>query len=161
MMNTGSAGKINLESIERERVQELLERLGPHKVASCFMCRTCSASCPVTMVGSRFNPLKIIRMVHYGLLEEVLSGESVWLCTSCYSCQERCPQGIHITDFMTALKNMAVKQGHAPAGIRAQMDIVKQAGRIYPLDDFDNKKRAKAGLPELPTSCDVIKELLG
>jgi len=62
---------------------------------------------------------------------------------------------------MTALKNMAVKQGHAPAGIRAQMDIVKQAGRIYPLDDFDNKKRAKAGLPELPTSCDVIKELLG
>jgi len=39
------------------------------------------------------------------------------------------------------------------------LKLVKGEGRIYPIDDFDNKKRNKAGLPPLPTSCDAIKEL--
>jgi heterodisulfide reductase subunit C len=60
---------------------------------------------------------------------------------------------------MVVLKNMALKEGHAPTGIRAQLDLVKGQGRIYPLDDFDNKKRNKAGLPSLPTSCEIIQEL--
>ncbi|HIJ20365.1 MAG TPA: heterodisulfide reductase, partial [Deltaproteobacteria bacterium] len=106
-----------------------------------------------------FNPAKIIRMALYGLKEEILASDFIWLCSSCYACQERCPQGVHITDFMTLLKNLAVKKGHAPAGIKAQMKLVTGEGRIYPLDDFDNKKRKKAGLPELPTSCDAIVRL--
>jgi heterodisulfide reductase subunit C len=60
---------------------------------------------------------------------------------------------------MTLLKNMAVKEGHAPAGVRAQLDLIKTHGRIYPLDDFDNKKRTKINLPVLPTSCKVMKDL--
>jgi len=158
-MNTESAEIIDLESYDREKTKELLGQLGGD-VSSCFMCRTCTASCPISVVDSRFNPLRIIRMILYGLIDEVLSSDFVWLCSSCYSCQERCPQGIRITDFMTNLKNMAVQQGYSPAGVKAQMDIIRDAGRIYPLDDFDNKKRAKAGLPSLPTSCDVVKKLL-
>ena len=129
-------------------------------VSSCFLCRTCTSSCPITFVDPRFNPLSVIRMVLYGLIDEVLSSDFIWLCTSCYSCQERCPQGIPIADFMTRLKNTAVEKGYAPAGVRAQMDLIKKSGRIYPLDDFDNKKRAKAGLPPLPTSCDIVEKLL-
>jgi heterodisulfide reductase subunit C len=60
---------------------------------------------------------------------------------------------------MTLLKNMAMKQGHAPPGIRAQWDLVRKEGRIYPLDDFDNKKRGKIGLPALPTSCEIVESL--
>ena len=98
-------------------------------------------------------------MALYGLKEEILRSDFIWLCSTCYACQERCPQGVSITDFMTLLKNMAIKEGHAPAGIRAQLKLVKGEGRIYPIDDFDNKKRNKAGLPPLPTSCGAIKEL--
>ena len=54
-------------------------------------------------------------------------------------------RAFRVTDFMTLLKNMAVREGHAPSGIKAQMDLTKGQGRIYPLDDFDNKKRKKAG----------------
>ena len=98
-------------------------------------------------------------MALYGLKKEVLESDFVWLCSSCYACQERCPQGVSITEFMTLLKNIAIKEGHAPAGIKAQRELVGRHGRIYPLDDFDNKKRNKIDLPSLPTTCEVVKKL--
>jgi len=113
----------------------------------------------MSAVNDTFNPARIIRMALYGMKEEILKSSFIWLCSSCYTCQERCPQGVRITDFMTLLKNMAVKEGHEPAGVKAQLKLTKGQGRIYPLDGFDNKKRKKAGLPPLPTSCDVIREL--
>jgi len=99
-------------------------------------------------------------MALYGLKEQVLQSDFIWLCSSCYACQERCPQGVSITEFMTTLKNLAVKEGHAPAGARAQMDLITREGRIYPIDEFDNKKRNKLGLPSLRTSCREAAVLL-
>ncbi len=151
--------KINLEKNDPDFRREITKQPGGEKVMACFTCRTCTASCPITGVNDRFNPLRIIRMALYGLKKEVLESDFVWLCSSCYACQERCPQGVSITEFMILLKNLAIKEGHAPPGIKAQWDLVTKQGRIYPLDDFDNKKRKKAGLPELPTECDVIKAL--
>jgi len=98
-------------------------------------------------------------MALYGLKEEVLTSDFIWLCSTCYACQERCPQGVSITEFMTLLKNLAVKEGNMPTGIRAQRDTIKGEGRIYPIDDFDNKKRAKVALPAIPTSCNVVEKL--
>ena len=151
---------IDLEKGDPEFRSEILGQPGGEEITACFTCRTCSASCPITAVNKSFNPVRIIRMALYGLREEVLGSEFLWLCSSCYACQERCPQGVCITELMTVLKNMAVKAGYTPQGIRAQKDIVSKEGRIYPLDDFDNKKRKKIGLPSLPTTCDVIGELL-
>jgi len=113
-------------------------------------------SCPVTVVNPLFDPVKIIRKAAYGLKGAVLESRELWLCTGCYACQERCPQKVPITDFMTLLKTIAFAEGHAPPGVRLQRDtVVKGGGRIYPIDDFDNKKRLKAGLPELPVSCEA------
>jgi heterodisulfide reductase subunit C len=150
---------LDLDQADTEFVRELAAQPGGEKISACFMCRTCVASCPINQVNERFHPLRIIRMALYGLKEIVLKGDFIWLCATCYACQERCPQGVRITDFMTILRNLAVKEGRTPPGIRAQMDLVKGQGRIYPLDEFDNKKRGKAGLPELPTRCEVVKEL--
>ena len=150
---------IELDQTDPDFRRVLAAQPGGEKMAACFMCRTCTASCPITAVNERFNPLRIIRMALYGLKREVLESDFVWLCSSCYACQERCPQGVRITELMTLLKNMAVEQGHPPAGVKAQLDLVKGEGRIYPIDDFDNKKRNKAGLPVLPTSCEVVKKL--
>lgn len=151
---------IDLSQADPNFRKELAEQPGGEKIAACFACRTCMASCPVTAVNDIFNPLKIIRMALYGLKKEVLGSDFIWLCSSCYACQERCPQGVSITEFMTLLKNIAIREGYTPPpGIKAQRDIVKTEGRIYPLDDFDNKKRAKINLPALPTTCEVVKEL--
>jgi len=152
-------GTIDLDRGDPDFVKELAGQPGGEKISACFTCRTCVASCPISAINREFNPAKIIRMALYGLKEEILTSDFIWLCSTCYACQERCPQGVSITDFMTLLKNMAISEGHAPAGIRAQLKLVKGEGRIYPIDDFDNKKRNKAGLPPLPTSCDAIKEL--
>lgn len=150
---------IDLKDSDPDFKKEILKRPGGEDISACFTCRTCSASCPITSVNERFNPVKIIRMALYGMREKVLGSEFIWLCSSCYACQERCPQGVCITDFMTLLKNMAIEAGYVPKGIKAQRDLVTEGGRIYPLDDFDNKKRKKVGLPELPTTCDVVKEI--
>lgn len=150
---------IDLEKSDAGFIREIMEQPGGEMISACFTCRTCVASCPVTAVNDRFNPLRIIRMALYGLKEEVLKSDFIWLCSSCYACQERCPQGVCITELMTLLKNMALREGYAPSGIKAQRELVTGQGRIYPIDDFDNKKRNKIGLPSLPTSCEVVKVL--
>jgi len=152
-------GTIDLDRGDPDFVKELAGQPGGEMISACFTCRTCVASCPISAISREFNPAKIIRMALYGLKEEILTSDFIWLCSTCYACQERCPQGVSITEFMTLLKNMAIQEGHAPAGIRAQLKLVKGEGRIYPIDDFDNKKRNKAGLPPLPTACSAIKEL--
>ena len=142
------------------RFREMLRRQpGGEQITACFLCRTCTASCPITAVDARFNPYRIIRLATLGFKNEVLGSDFIWLCSSCYACQERCPQGVRITDFMVLLKNLAVKDGHIPAGARTQMQISRGEGRVYPLDDFDNKKRNKISLPPLPTSCEAVKKL--
>jgi heterodisulfide reductase subunit C len=152
-------GAINLDQADPSFRKELGEQLGSENIMPCFTCRTCLASCPIAAVNDKFNPLRIIRMALYGLRKQVLESDFIWLCSSCYACQERCPQGVSITEFMTLLKNMAIKEGNAPPGIRAQRDIIKSQGRIYPIDEFDNKKRSKVDLPSLPTTCEVVKDL--
>lgn len=150
---------IDLERTDPRFREELEKQSGADRIAACFTCRTCTASCPISAVDRTFRPLKIIRMALYGLKEQVLGSDFIWLCSSCYTCQERCPQGVRIAEFMNLLKNLAVQAGHIPSGVRAQQDLVMGQGRIYPLDDFDNKKREKAGLPPLPTSCDAVEKL--
>lgn len=150
---------IDLDQADPDFRQELLSQEGGEKLAACFACRTCMASCPITVVNDRFNPLKVIRMALYGLKKEVLGSDFIWLCSSCYACQERCPQGVSITEFMTLLKNMAVREGYVPSGVKAQQGIIRTQGRIYPIDEFDNKKRNKIDLPLLPTTCEVVKLL--
>ena len=150
---------IDLSKADPKFRKELAAQPGGEKIMACFTCRTCTASCPVSAVNSRFNPYRIIRLALYGLRDEVLQSDFIWLCSSCYACQERCPQGVSITDFMTLLKNMAIKAGYAPSGVKAQRDLIKGQGRIYAIDDFDNKKRNKIDLPSLPTTCEVVKAL--
>ncbi len=153
-----------MEKIALDRITPGFKgRLAAHRewrgMTACFTCLTCASTCPVAQVEPGFNPIRIIRMALLGLEEEVLAGNELWLCSGCYTCQERCPNKVPITEFFTLLKNLAVQAGNAPQGIRAQEDLIRTHGRIYPLDDFDNKKRQKIDLPPLPTSCEAVGEL--
>jgi len=99
-------------------------------------------------------------MIHLGMKEQILKGKEIWLCSSCYTCQERCPEGVRITDAIVALRNLAVREGHAPSGISMQANLISSQGRLYALDEFDEKKRKKAGLPLLAPEVEGAIKLL-
>jgi heterodisulfide reductase subunit C len=100
-------------------------------------------------------------MILLDMTRELLEGNAVWLCSSCYTCQERCPQEIRVTDLITAVRNLAVETtGRVPSGVAMQADLIRSQGRLYALDEFDDKKRKKAGLPSVPSLIDEAAELL-
>lgn len=128
---------------------EVAQEPGGEGIKLCFACGICTASCPIREIDEGYNPRRIIRMVLLGMKKRVLSSDFIWLCSSCYACTERCPQGVKFTNVMNAIKNLAVKQGYVPTPFVQQIDILKRFGRLYEIDEFDNKKRAGFGLPKV------------
>ena len=50
-----------------------------------------------------------------GNLEKVLASPSLWMCVACYTCSQRCPRGIELTDGLwPALRDAAMQQGFQP-----------------------------------------------
>ena len=126
----------------------------------CLACGTCSAGCPVHRATTSYDPLRIMRMLVLGLREELLKGDMIWLCSDCYTCQENCPMGIRLTDIINHLKSLAINEENVPLGVSTQEKLLKDQGKIYVIDEFDNKKRSKAGLPPLPAIAEEAKTLL-
>lgn len=139
---------------------EVAQEPGGEGIKLCFACGICTASCPIREIDEGYNPRRIIRMVLLGMKKRVLSSDFIWFCSSCYACTERCPQGVKFTDVMNAIKNLAVKQGYVPASFVQQIDILKQLGRLYEIDEFDNKKRAGFGLPKVERAKGFTKKIM-
>ena len=139
---------------------EVSERSGGERIKACFTCGTCTAGCPVRDVCSDYDPRKIIRMVILGMRKEVLSSPVIWLCSTCYTCYERCPQDVRVTEVMNVLKNMATEEGHVPPNLKIQPGLLSQFGQLYEIDDFDNKKRDKIGLPAIKMEAKDVEEII-
>ena len=139
---------------------EVAAEPGGEGIRKCYACGTCTAGCPVRRFHPVFNPRRIIRMVLLGMRDQVLKEPFVWVCATCYTCQERCPQGVRIASIMTALRNIAVRVGNMPEIVPMQMKLLTEKGTLYPLDDFDNKKRGKSGLPSLSLAHEDVGPLL-
>ena len=150
---------LDLNELDPEFAEEIAKIPGGEHIRTCFQCGTCTVGCPIRAIDDRYNPRKIIRMVLLGMKDKVLSSDFIWLCSSCYTCQERCPQDVRITDLMAAIRNYAVKKGYFPKGVSAQVSQLRKFGRMYQIEDFDNKKRTRAELPALPTECDEVGKL--
>jgi heterodisulfide reductase subunit C len=138
---------------------KIAETPGGGHIRRCFSCNTCTASCPVCEIDAQYNPRRIIRMVLLGMKEEVLASRFIWLCSTCYACQERCPQDVRVTDVMIAIRNYAVREGHILPAYETQIELIRTHGRLYEIDEFDNKKREKAGLPAIPKKPEEVKEI--
>jgi heterodisulfide reductase subunit C/nitrate reductase gamma subunit len=84
--------------------------------SACFGCQTCTTVCPV--VGNYKNPQEALGLLPHqimhaaglGLRDLAFGSNMLWDCLTCYQCQEQCPQGVHVTDVLYELKNLAVKQ---------------------------------------------------
>lgn len=94
---------------------------------------------------------EVMRMLLFGL-EEVLDTDMVWLCSTCYTCQERCPQGIDITDILFGLKNMAFKKGITPSGYIGARQSLYNRGKLYEPTDWERDDLELDPVPELNIS---------
>jgi len=136
-------------------------RLGGETITSCYQCGTCASSCPVAKITDKFNPREVIKLSLLGEKEEVLSGDSIWLCCSCYNCQERCPQKVEIADVIYALRNMAFEKGYMPNLYSEFASAIINDGRIAKISKFMEQKRPAIGLPPLqPTGVDALRKIL-
>ena len=95
-------------------VDEFLAEAGDQNVNACFSCGTCTSSCPVSWTNEAFNPRRILRLTTLGAREEVLSSPAIWLCSACDICYGRCPQKVHLSELMKAIRTVAAREGYTP-----------------------------------------------
>lgn len=80
-------------------------------ITKCLSCGTCTSSCRVYSINPDYNPRKLIQKAVLGLKDQVLNDEMIWICSRCNDCIEKCPKGIRPGDIITALKQLALKNG--------------------------------------------------
>ncbi len=120
-----------VRELPKARYKELVDKFRQHIRAlpggeamdECIQCGTCSGSCP-TGWAMDYSPREIIAALRAGNLEIILEGNTMWMCTSCYTCTVRCPQQIRVTDLMYELKRLAVKYNLHEPGLE-QVTIAK------------------------------------
>ena len=141
--------------------EEVSCRHGGKTLTACYQCGTCASSCPVARLDSRFNPREIIKLALLGAKDEVVSGDAIWLCTSCFNCQERCPQNVEVAELIYALRNIAIEAGSSPNIYSDFGSALVAEGRIVQVSKFVEKKREEYGLPPLkPVGLEALNKIL-
>jgi len=129
---------------------EVTKMPGGEKILQCFQCGTCTSDCPIARFSDKYRPRKIIRMAQLGLREKVLSSDFLWLCASCFTCTDRCPQGVEVASVIKILKNMAVIEGRIPEVFKVLLENLVKTGYIYEIPESRLRRREALGLPPLP-----------
>ena len=119
---------------DMEFKQKVLRLAGP-EVKTCIQCGTCSASCPTAHL---MNPSirMLVKFCLEGKKEKALHNETLWLCTSCLLCTVRCPRGIRPKAVVSALKDIAEREGlHGRDASYEELFLkqIKDYGRIAEL----------------------------
>lgn len=125
------------------------EEPGGENVKVCFACGVCTASCPAAEVKEEFNPRKIIHMILLGMKDKVLSSDLLWFCETCYTCSFYCPQDVKFAHIMSALRNIAVREGYVDSSF---LDVIKKVDsfvhqiRVKMVENILDKKSKKSDI---------------
>jgi len=87
----------------------------------CFSCQRCTNICPV--VRSYDNPGEALGMLPHqimfslgiGNIDLATGAQMIWSCSTCYLCQEHCPNQVELCDIFYSLKNRAISKIEAGA----------------------------------------------
>ena len=142
-----------MEKLEFKEIKRLLN--------VCYQCGTCVSSCAAGLV----NPEKNIRKLIQNLIDakdesELRNNDLLWLCTSCYQCEDRCPEGIPLTTLLIRLRNMAVERGLIPASVQKEIETLARYSFTYPPAKSMIQRRKRLGLPDLPRPADAEMQTL-
>ncbi len=83
---------------------------------SCYSCQRCTNICPV--VRNYDNPGEVLDMMPHqiiyslgiGNVDIAMGAQMIWSCSTCYLCQEHCPNHVELTDIFYRLKNLAINK---------------------------------------------------
>ena len=126
---------INKSGIGRG-LKEAVEKLSGVDGDVCLQCKKCSSGCSVASLA-KTRPSEIIRLLHLGAGEELLTSDLVWMCVSCETCSARCPMGIDVAGVIDALRSLALQrgapkpEGNMPLFNKAFLKTVEVFGRPY------------------------------
>ena len=126
-----------------------LAAAGGENAKMCFQCGTCIAGCP-SGKNTAYRTRKLMRMAQLGLKDMIINSEDLWQCTTCYTCEERCPRGVPIVDVVIALRNIAVANGKMYDAHKKTADNLVKFGHTVSINDKVKAQRAELGLPEVP-----------
>ncbi len=115
----------------------------------CYQCGTCTGSCPSGRTTA-FRTRQLIRKAQLGLKDDILPSEDLWMCTTCYSCVERCPRDVDIVDIIILMRNMAVQKGYMAEDHKKVGRSLLKTGHTVPASDKLKQLRVSMGLSENP-----------
>ena len=103
----------------------------------------------------------LFKLVLLGKKKEVIGGDAIWLCCSCYNCQERCPQKVEIAELIYALRNIAIEAKNIPKIYSEFEKALMSEGRIVSISKFMENRRSDHGLPPLQrTGVEPLRRIL-
>ena len=114
----------------------------------CYQCGTCSGICPSFRVNSKFNPRRIVEDILLGLKDKLLDDPTIWLCTTCHSCLEVCPQGVLVSEMLFELRHKSIEKGRLPDNLRDEGERFATTGLNIPNSPAIARRRSQMGLEE-------------
>jgi len=132
---------------------------GAETLSICFQCGTCTGACP----SGRRTPYRVRQLVRKSLMgfkEDLIADDTIWMCATCYECQERCPRGIKIVDIVKIVRNYASQAGYMAKAHKMTGSFVIKTGHGVPINDATKELRKRVGLGELPPTTHEFPEAL-
>ncbi|WP_340820334.1 CoB--CoM heterodisulfide reductase subunit C [Methanolobus sp. WCC4] len=123
----------------------------------CMQCGICSSSCPSGRHTS-LNIRKLVKMA--GKTTDILDSAELWMCTTCYNCQERCPRGIDIVEILLDIRAISAHNGRILPEHKEVCAMLIEHGHAVPINEENKMKRTGIGLEELPETVHKYKDEL-
>jgi heterodisulfide reductase subunit C2 len=136
-----------------------VEKLSGTMAHMCFQCGTCTGGCP-SAPRSTYRIREFMRRGVLGLEEEALTDPDLWLCTTCYSCTDRCPRDLAPTDVIMAMRNAAFKRDIIPVNFLKTVTAIYSSGHGVPNNDVNRAAREKLGLTRDPPTTHMYPEYI-
>ena len=126
---------------------------------TCTECGRCTSSCPANLTGKKLSPRKIMmdtrdRLEEVGknidanggtfvddgksLLNDYITTEELWACTTCNACVEECPVNISpLSIIMDMRRYLVMEQSAAPVELNNMMTNIENNGAPWPYNQMD------------------------
>lgn len=126
---------------------------------TCTECGRCTSSCPANITGKKLSPRKIMmdtrdRLEEVGknidankgvfipdnksLLNDYITPEELWACTSCNACVEECPINISPLSIILDMRRyLVMEQSAAPMELNAVMTNIENNGAPWQYNQQD------------------------